>query len=266
MTTDPYASASRVFWIVDNGSSHNGARTIQPMRVALPTACLVHPPVHASWLNQVEIYFSILQRKAIRPADFTDLGDLAERLLTFQNRCNSTAEPFDWTPPAHPSIECLNGSPSTNLGPQNHVLGQRRTQPVSQDVGLGRPLAAAVEPPSATVAPAHRQASALLPRGCHRESRRARRRPVPSRASTGGSRSPARDPDGPPEPPGRFQPARPSNRPYVPRLPRVSRGRARWRSCCRCGTFRTAGRPSARASSGRGSRPTLRAVAFPRPS
>src|SRR3954471_11737533 len=119
MTTDPYASASRVFWIVDNGSSHNGARTIQPMRVALPTACLVHPPVHASWLNQVEIDFSILQRKAIRPADFTDLEDLAERLLTFQNRCNSTAEPFDWTPPAHPSIECLNGSPSTNLGPHD---------------------------------------------------------------------------------------------------------------------------------------------------
>jgi hypothetical protein len=53
--------------------------------------------VHASWLNQVEIYFSILQRKAITPADFTDLDDLAERILAFQARYNATARPFDWT-------------------------------------------------------------------------------------------------------------------------------------------------------------------------
>jgi hypothetical protein len=52
MTTEPYASASRVFWIVDNGSSHNGARSIERMRSAWPTAELVHLPIHASWLNQ----------------------------------------------------------------------------------------------------------------------------------------------------------------------------------------------------------------------
>ena len=73
MTSEPYASARRVFWIVDNGSSHHGWRSIQRMEQAWPTATLVHLPVHASWLNQIEIYFSILQRKAITPADFADL-------------------------------------------------------------------------------------------------------------------------------------------------------------------------------------------------
>lgn len=97
MTTEPYASAQRVFWVVDNGSSHNGARSVQRMHTAWPTATLVHLPIHASWLNQVEIYFSILQRKAINPNDFTDLNQLAERILAFQDRYNATATPFDWT-------------------------------------------------------------------------------------------------------------------------------------------------------------------------
>jgi transposase len=97
MTTEPYASARRVFWVVDNGSSHNGAVSIERMHTAWPTATLVHLPVHASWLNQVEIYFSILQRKAINPNDFADLHHLAEHILAFQDRYNATAKPFDWT-------------------------------------------------------------------------------------------------------------------------------------------------------------------------
>lgn len=96
MTTEPYASARRVFWVVDNGSSHNGARSIERMEQAWPTATLVHLPVHASWLNQVEIYFSILQRKAIATGDFADLDDLAARILAFQQRYNATANAFDW--------------------------------------------------------------------------------------------------------------------------------------------------------------------------
>ena len=97
MTTEPYASARRVFWVVDNGSSHNGARSVDRMHAAWPTATLVHLPIHASWLNQVEIYFSILQRKAISPNDFPDLDHLAERIMAFQDRYNTTATPFDWT-------------------------------------------------------------------------------------------------------------------------------------------------------------------------
>lgn len=96
MTTEPYASAKRVYWVVDNGSSHNGARSIERMETAWPTATLVHLPVHASWLNQVEIYFSVLQRKAIAPADFADLDALASRVLAFEERYNTTARPFDW--------------------------------------------------------------------------------------------------------------------------------------------------------------------------
>jgi transposase len=97
MTTEPYASARRVFWIVDNGSSHNGQPSIDRMTAAWPNATLVHLPIHASWLNQVEIYFSILQRKAISPSDFENLDALAERILAFEERYNTTASPFDWT-------------------------------------------------------------------------------------------------------------------------------------------------------------------------
>ncbi|MQA03626.1 MAG: IS630 family transposase [Streptosporangiales bacterium] len=97
MSAEPYASAKRVFWVVDNGSSHNGQASIDRMNTAWPTATLVHLPVHASWLNQVEIYFSILQRKAISPADFADLDDLATRILAFQDRYNTTAQSFNWT-------------------------------------------------------------------------------------------------------------------------------------------------------------------------
>ena len=95
MTTEPYASA-RVFWIVDNGSSHAGKASITRMGEAWPTATLVHLPVHASWLNQIEIVFSVIQRKVIKPADFDDLDALAQRLIEFEPRYNATAAPFDW--------------------------------------------------------------------------------------------------------------------------------------------------------------------------
>jgi transposase len=96
MTTEPYASARRVFWVVDNGSSHAGAASVTRMSTAFPTAHLVHLPVHASWINQIEVVFSVVQRKVVKPADFTDLDALADRLIAFQGRYNQTATPFDW--------------------------------------------------------------------------------------------------------------------------------------------------------------------------
>lgn len=96
MTTEPYASARRVYWVVDNGSSHAGRRSIDRMAEAWPNATLVHLPIHASWLNQIEIVFSIIQRKVIKPADFADLDALADRLVRFEARYNTTAAPFDW--------------------------------------------------------------------------------------------------------------------------------------------------------------------------
>jgi transposase len=96
MSLEPYASARRVFWVVDNGSSHRGQRSVERMAAAWPNAQLVHLPVHASWLNQIEIVFSVIQRKVIKPADFADLAALADRLCRFEERYNLTAHPFDW--------------------------------------------------------------------------------------------------------------------------------------------------------------------------
>jgi transposase len=96
MTSEPYASAKRVFWIVDNGSSHRGEASAARMSQAWPTAHLVHLPVHASWLDQAEIYFSVVQRKVVSPNDFTDLGEIAQRLAEFEARYNATAGPFAW--------------------------------------------------------------------------------------------------------------------------------------------------------------------------
>ncbi len=96
MTTEPYASAHRVFWVVDNGSSHRGQASIQRLQGQWRNLRLVHLPVHASWLNQVEIYFSVVQRKVLTPNDFTDLDEVAHRLLTFQASYESIATPFEW--------------------------------------------------------------------------------------------------------------------------------------------------------------------------
>jgi transposase len=96
MRLEPYASATRVFWVVDNGSSHAGQRSIDRMRAAWPSAELVHLPIHASWLNQIEIVFSVIQRKVIAPVDVADLDALAARLTAFEPRYNATATPFDW--------------------------------------------------------------------------------------------------------------------------------------------------------------------------
>jgi hypothetical protein len=57
---------------------------------------MIHLPVHASWLNQIEIYFSVVQRKLLTPDDSPDLDVLANQLAAFEARYNTTAQPFDW--------------------------------------------------------------------------------------------------------------------------------------------------------------------------
>jgi hypothetical protein len=96
MTTEPYTSAHRVYWVVDNGSSHRGERAVDRLQQHWPNARLVQLPVHASWLNQVEIYFSVVQRKVLTPNDPTDLADIETRLLAFERRYEQTAAPFEW--------------------------------------------------------------------------------------------------------------------------------------------------------------------------
>ena len=96
MSADPYAKAQRVFLIVDNGSAHRGKRSIDRLQGAWPTLTVVHTPIHASWLNQCEIYFSIIQRKVLQPNDFADLGALQHALLAFGRRYEQIAKPFEW--------------------------------------------------------------------------------------------------------------------------------------------------------------------------
>jgi hypothetical protein len=97
MAVDPYRSAHRGFWITDNCSSHRGEKAAARLRARWPAVTLVHTPNHASWLNQVEISFSIVQRKVVTPNDFPSLRELEDRLLAFQARYEQTAEPFQWT-------------------------------------------------------------------------------------------------------------------------------------------------------------------------
>jgi DDE superfamily endonuclease len=93
---DPYGDAERLFVIVDNGSSHRGQRSIDRMRRRDKRMILVHTPVHASWLNQVEIYFSIIQRKVLTPNDFENLDAVRLRLRLYEDLTNRQPKPFAW--------------------------------------------------------------------------------------------------------------------------------------------------------------------------
>jgi len=97
MSQEPYRSARRVFWIMDNGSAHRGQKAAHRLRSQWPSLVLVHTPLHASWLNQIEIYYSIVQRKVLTPNDFSSLVEVEQRLLGFQNRYQQIATPFQWT-------------------------------------------------------------------------------------------------------------------------------------------------------------------------
>jgi hypothetical protein len=96
MEQEPYRSAPRVFWTVDNGSSHRGEAAVQRLQARYANLILVHLPVHASWLNQIEIYFSIIQRKVLTPNDFPDTPAVEHRLDAFAQRTNATPKPFAW--------------------------------------------------------------------------------------------------------------------------------------------------------------------------
>ena len=96
MGQEPYRSARRVFWVTDNGSSHRGDVSVRRLSQWYPNAIQVHTPVHASWLNQIEIYFSILQRKVLMPNEFPDLGTLEKKVMDFQAYYETIAKPFEW--------------------------------------------------------------------------------------------------------------------------------------------------------------------------
>lgn len=96
MTQAPYQSAARVFWIVDGGCAHH--RNTFPTRLSgmYANALAVSLPIHASWLNQIELFFSIVQRKVLTPLDVADKATLTQRLLDFQDYYQEVAKPFSW--------------------------------------------------------------------------------------------------------------------------------------------------------------------------
>ena len=96
MSEEPYRSAERVFLVVDNGTVHRGQRSIDRLHDRWPQLILVHLPIHASWLNQIEIYFSILKRKVLTPNDFASAEAAADRILAFQGHYQAIAQPFEW--------------------------------------------------------------------------------------------------------------------------------------------------------------------------
>jgi hypothetical protein len=107
MTVEPYAHARRVFWIVDNGSSHRGQIAADRLHAEWPNLILVHLPFYASWLNQIEIVFSVIQRKVLTPNDFAGLQAVVDRLDAFEHHYNQIARPFQWNLTRHDLAELI---------------------------------------------------------------------------------------------------------------------------------------------------------------
>ena len=96
LAQEPYQSADRLFWLVDNGASHRGATAKHRLPQVDSRLQVVHPPVHASWLNQVEIYVSIIQRKVLTPNDVANLEAVQLRLAWYEDLATQCPTPFQW--------------------------------------------------------------------------------------------------------------------------------------------------------------------------
>jgi len=117
MTLPPYNEARRVFWIMDNGSSHRGVACVKRLMGKYPRIVPVHGPIHASWLNQIEIYFSIVQRKVLTPNDFPSLTAVSERLFAFERHYEAIARPFEWKFTRHDLARLLDKMETISAGP-----------------------------------------------------------------------------------------------------------------------------------------------------
>jgi hypothetical protein len=135
MSVEPYRCAQRVFVIVDNGSAHRGQRSIDRLQGAWPNLILVHTPVHASWLNQAEIFFSVVQRKVLTPTtsqastpssnDYTRSPDTTNRSPNRSNGSSPDKTSASSSPaPATTSTSGWPHDPTTQL--RNGPLRERR--------------------------------------------------------------------------------------------------------------------------------------------
>ncbi|MGH9920651.1 MAG: IS630 family transposase [Nitrososphaerales archaeon] len=97
MGHEPYASATRVFWVTDNGSAHHPKSFGPWLAATFPHAQAVHTPVHASWVDQEELFLAILTKKALTPRDFANREEAEARIRGFLARWNRRPRPFRWT-------------------------------------------------------------------------------------------------------------------------------------------------------------------------
>ena len=107
-------SITHIHLVMDNVPMHHG-KLVQKWLLAHPRFECHFPPVHCSWLNQVEQWFSILQRKRFRIADFESLEHLAERLQTFITEWNAHAHPFNWTSKSAAKVMAKYDKPALSL-------------------------------------------------------------------------------------------------------------------------------------------------------
>lgn len=96
-------SVTLIHLLCDNVSIHRGKR-VQAWLAARPRFRMHHTPVHCSWMNQVEEWFSIMQRKRMRAPNFADLRDLEGKILAFIREWNGIAHPFKWSPKSFDKI------------------------------------------------------------------------------------------------------------------------------------------------------------------
>jgi transposase len=100
--------------VLDNVSMHTG-KQVQEWLSRHPRFVWSHPPVHCSWMNQVEQWFGILKRQRLRIVDFADKAALSERILTFMAQWNERCHPFRWTRKSFAKIlaKCQQSEPAT---------------------------------------------------------------------------------------------------------------------------------------------------------
>jgi transposase len=89
--------ADRVFWITDNGGAHHPNTFTWWLKQQYSNVEGLHLPLGASWLNQIELYFSVLARKALSGDSFASVDAVTDRITGFEHRWNRDPEPFDWT-------------------------------------------------------------------------------------------------------------------------------------------------------------------------
>lgn len=90
-------SVTAIHLVCDNVITHRG-KLVRAWLAAHPRFRMHHTPVHCSWMNQIEQWFSILQRKRVGVANFASLADLEDKIIRFIGEWNEVAHPFAWTP------------------------------------------------------------------------------------------------------------------------------------------------------------------------